>query len=368
MLRWLTGLGMLLVLLQAAPSFTTEASYTYGQSVRFVLRVPAAAPPLTAVTLFVQPDAAATAVAVTVPTALDAAQVVHELSAAQLGLTPFATVSYWWQVDGAAGASWTTPVDSFLYEDNRLPWQTQQSSNIVVHWVDDVPELGATAVGIAQAAQSRLAPYFASETLAQTTIYIYPATTDIQSTFRLAGRQWPLAAGEGVDVVLVTAVNRKTAVADLQQSIPPALARLYWQRAGAGRIPLWFQEGMAHGLGGAPQGQRPLAAPLSFVSLCKQFPAEGVAYQQAAAQSAALVTHIEATYGWQALRQLGEQYAAGADCVAGVTAVLGVSGDQLLEQTTEGAASTLQTFLRSNGLWLLLLLGSIGFSLLMVRK
>jgi hypothetical protein len=81
-----------------------------------------------------------------------------------------------------------------------------------------------------------------------------------------------------------------------------------------------------------------------------------------------MVRFIQARYGNQALSKMVNSFADGADCYSGVSRSLEVSLGELNQAwlRDQQPRAPLVQFFRRNGLWLLLLLASIGISGLLV--
>jgi hypothetical protein len=194
---------------------------------------------------------------------------------------------------------------------------------------------------------------------------------DLRSALRLTGRDWLGAeAMPQLGVLLVTAVNPRTAAFDLAQTIPHELTHLLLYRmlgAQYENLPRWFDEGLATSFETtADAGKRALLSEaiagnrvIALDALCKSFPAGESEARLAYAQSAAIVGYIRQEYGSGALRTLLQAYGDGASCSGGVQQSLGISLNELeanwLEQ--EAPVSPFERFLRLNGLWMVLLGG-----------
>jgi tRNA(His) 5'-end guanylyltransferase len=109
-------------------------------------------------------------------------------------------------------------------------------------------------------------------------------------------------------VILVTAVNPRTAAADLRQSLPHELAHfLLYQATGVAynTLPTWFNEGLATALEAAPNpGYETLLetavasqSTIPFADLCHSFPAAPEGALLAYAESVSLIQFIQANYG-----------------------------------------------------------------------
>lgn len=357
----------------------TDATYAFGQAVRFTLDVRSEQPISAASLLFNTPELANTYVVNFDLTPSRTLSLTHELSLSQVQLAPFTSVSYWWELT-VDGRQERVRGDTFIYADDRFQWQALNAGDATVHWTDASVSLGQMALDILAEARPRLQTIIPAASEQPLQIYIYPSTADLRSALRLTGRDWVGAdAQPELGVLLVTAVNPRTAAFDLGQSIPHELAHLMLYEAtrpGSERVPRWFEEGVATVAETAPNPdhdvilQQAVAdqATLSFVTLCETFPAGEAQARLAYAQSASFIRFIQATYGNQALTAMVRAFADGAGCETAVRRVLDTSLDQLNAQWLESVQplSPLARFWQTGGLWLLLVGGGFGLMALLL--
>jgi hypothetical protein len=358
-----------------SPAFTSEASYTFGQSMTFVLD----AAPETAVAepdsalLFFRSDASAnTFTANVIP---DDLPLTHTVDLTAVRLPPFADVTYWWQVTLADGRQLETPPQTIAYIDDQFAWQTMSEGGITVYWVGDGVTPGRLALDIVAESLPRLRQVLPVPEGVAFDLYLYPTSADLRAALRLTGRDWVGAhAHPELGVLLVTAVNMRTAPTDLRQSIPHEMAHLFlYQATGPNydRLPQWFNEGLATYMEDSPNPAYDLLlreavdgrTTLPLTELCHAFPGREERALLAYAQSVSVIRYIQARYGNQALRQLVNVFADGADCRTGVERALDLTLDELNRDWLRSLEprSPLAQFWQDNGLWLLLLLA--GFML-----
>jgi hypothetical protein len=364
-----------------AQSLETESSvdYTFGQVMRFHLQAESRQPIQAASLLFNTPDLANTYVVELDITPSRTLSLTHELSLTQVQLAPFTRVTYWWELT-VAGRQERVPGETFVYADDRFQWQTISAGDVTAHWTDSGVTIGQTALDIAAQARPRLQTMIPAAGAQPVEIYIYPSTADLRSAMRLTGRDWVGAdAQPELGVLLVTAVNPRTAAFDLGQSIPHELAHLLLYEATAptgGEVPRWFEEGVATIAETAPNPDHEIIleeavagqATIPFASLCETFPAEEDRARLAYAQSASFVRYIQARYGNEILGELVLAFADGAGCETATRRVLDVSLDRLNADWLETVEplTPLGRFWQVGGLWLLLLGGGFGLMLLLL--
>jgi hypothetical protein len=380
-------LAILQIVFTQGGRFTSEAAVTFGQKVDFSLTAVTDLP-LETITLFIQHAGAAAPFSANVPFTQAADGLVtaeQSFTPQQLGLPPFTTIRYWWEVETTAGSIIPVPPQTEAYQDDRFNWKRllaeEGGTAVTIQWTGEEMETGGVAHQILQETLPRLNAILPLPPGTPLPIFLYPSSADLRAALRLNGYDW---VREHVDpalgVVMVTAVNSKTARADLSRPLPHELAHFWlYQVAGSHyeTIPPWFKEGLAVWLEGdeSADGERVLAtanpkllravaqnSTIPLTKLCTDFPVEQA--QLAYAQSAALVAFVQARYGEQALADLAAAFVAGEGCETAVPKTLGQSVAEFEAEWLAGVRpqSTAVQLLRENGLWLLLLLG--GFAIM----
>jgi hypothetical protein len=353
----------------------SEATYTFGQTMRFMLRAKTPDPVSQAALFFTTPQLDSTFVVELNLAPSRAISLTHEVPLSQVQLSPFTTVTYWWRLE-TGNEAYGVPAATLYYADDRFTWQELAGPHAIVHWTGEEVELGQIALDVIARAWPRLSaviPVAAGEPLH---IYIYPGSAERRSALLLTGRDWVGASADPESgVALVTAVNPRTAALDLGRSIPHELTHLLLYRAtgpGYENVPRWFEEGLATLMEATrPPDQEQLvrdaiasleAMPLS--ELCRTFPATEAHSGLAYAQSASVVGYIQTEYGNHALTEMIRAYADGADCDSGVRRVLDISLAELEDQWRDAKRplSPLETLWQRGGLWIALLGG--GFVLM----
>lgn len=344
----------------------SDAAYTFGQHMWFSLRAKSDEE-IRAVTLFFNtPEMGST---FTVDFEVEPAREIdlqHEVALTQVQLAPFTTVRYWWRV-ATERDTWMVDEQTLEYVDDRFQWQELVRDGAVIRWTGDDPTLGETALDVIERARPRLQSVYEVE-LAPLDVYIYPSMADLRSALRLTGRDWVGAeAMPELGVILVTAVNPRTAALDLGQDIPHELSHLALYRVMGSRYeasPRWLDEGLAVSFELSPDlGRQALldrvvanGEILPLDALCRAFPGGEEQVRLAYAQSASVVAYIRQEYGTSTLQRLVQAYIDGADCGSGVERVLGLSTAELEREWLAQATpvSPLIRFLRVNGIWVAL--------------
>ncbi len=358
-------------------TFSADASYTFGQSMVFTLTADEIDPSaLTEAVLFFRSEGTArTFTAELVPGAADNWPLTHQVDLTNVRLPPFANVEYWWQVTLADGTMLELPPQSVAYSDDQFEWRILTQQDITAHWVGDDLALGQLALDIVAESLPRLRQLLPVPEPVEFDLYLYPTSADLRAALRLTGRDWVGAhAHPELGVLLVTAVNVRTAAADLRQSIPHEMAHLLLYQATAphyDQIPQWFNEGLATYMEASPNPNYELLlaeavngrTTIPLTELCATFPSREEQTLLAYAQSVSVVRYVQAQYGNQGIRSLVSAFADGADCHTGVQRALGLTLEELNRDWLRSLEprSPLVQLWQESGLWLLLLIS--GFLL-----
>lgn len=354
----------------------TDVDYTFGQMMRFRLQASSEAPIEDVALFFNTPQMETTPVVEFNVEPSRQLTLTHELPLTQVRLAPFSTVTYWWRVT-AGGEEHEVPEQQIVYVDNRFEWQEMSAGDAVVNWTADGSlQIGQTALDVVAEARPRLEAIIPTIGATPLRIYIYPSMADLRTALRLTGRDWVAAEAQPeLGVILVTAVNPRTAAYDLGQSIPHEMTHLMlYDATGVGYedVPRWFEEGLATFLETSPDPNFPLIVQdaiarqetIPFAELCETFPAGEDRARLAYAQSLSLIRYIRAEYGNSALSDLIRAFGDGADCHTGPSRALGITLDHLNAEwlEREQPLSPAARFWQRNGVWFLLLGG--GFALM----
>lgn len=361
-------------------SFDSSAAVTYGLNVQFFLSGNVASE-ISQATLFLSSAQFATPLSVDlrftqVDGRLDTS---YRLDPSLVNLAPFSEVHYWWELTTAASQTIVVPEKTFIYQDDRFEWRVFSEGDVTVYWTGNEEKFGSLAANITAESRQLLDRILPQTAVSPLNLYIYPDTNVLRAGLRLGGRTWQNGHTDpDLGVLLLTAVNRNTAEADLRRSIPHELAHLrLYQLAPTVQWPIWYEEGIAL-LAEEDEisGRDLLKAAVSndttlpLLALCTAFPATEPDNDLALAESVSLLRYIQAQFGDQALRQLGAVYQSRVGCVEGLektldTSLVELNVDWLHAQQPQ---PSWLTFLSQNGLWLLLVLGSFGLMALLAKR
>lgn len=284
--------------------------------------------PLAEVSLFIRPFGANTQV---IPVELDAKgriDLVYDLNAKPL--RAFTPVEYWYQIELKSGATSTSPIYSFLYEDNRFDWQRQDSASFKLAWAIDDPNFGAALLNSVQDSLKAAQAILPASLPTPLRVYVYPTAQEMQSAARLAAAPWAAGhASPDMGVILISIAPGPDARAEMERQLPHEIMHiLEYQVAGSAyrQIPTWLLEGLASNaeLYPNPDYQRVLQKAidedqlLPMSSLCQDFPRELSGALLGYAQSNSFVRFLTENFGSSGILNLINLYADGLSCKAGV--------------------------------------------------
>ncbi|MCA9962714.1 MAG: hypothetical protein KC423_00670 [Anaerolineales bacterium] len=364
------------------PQFTPNVSYEFGQVIRFELTLENA-PPADTLILFFRPEGSENTY--TDEVALPPGgrfSVAHEIDLTQLRLAPFTEITYWWLL-ATVDEDIFSPTYTFFYEDDQFEWQTLAEEPVTVHWTGTDAAVAQVALDVVKETLVTVRPFLPDVGSHPLRVYLYPTAADLRAALRLTGRDWVGGhASPELGVILVTAVNSRTAAADLRRSIPHELVHvLLYQTVGPAvmkQVPAWFNEGLATMVEENPNPNYQVVletavdnhTTIPLLELCQSFPSDEAEAVLAYAQSASFVSYLQSRFGNQALGQIILAHKDGADCEAGVARELQISLRDLNEAWLADLEppTPLAYFFDVSGFWLLLLLAGFGITGLLILK
>jgi len=386
----LLSVNLVLVLgfLPAAPVVAADgitvvenrATHWFAQQVTFTLRATSDAEIIQAYLFFrATGDDQAKSVELSIEPAREiSADYVHELRLSPL--PPFATVTFWWQIDDAAGNRLTTEPQQFEYTDNRFRWEQLGADGLMVYWIEGQgnPAFAQAALDISLTSLEEINAELDAPLPESIAIYIYDAQHNLDAAMILAGREW--VGGQAhpeLGVVVVAIPFEEGYTSRMMRYIPHEITHLLVYQAvtptGYRHVPEWLDEGLATANERLPTPEYAIILDdarvkgqfLSLQDLCVPFSPDSHTAYLAYAQSASVVQFIRERYGAQGIRSLLAAYANGASCAGGVQEVLHISLNGL--ETAWRASLELRAPWRAwvgqigvwVGLWLLSLLVAV---------
>ena len=367
------------VLFAQAEGVQSSVNYAFGQVINFNLTLNDASNVEQVTLFFKTPEFENTYVA---DMELTSNAITYPVDLNQVRLAPFTTVTYWWQIQNKDGSTISVPEQTFAYVDDQFEWQSLTQDGVTVNWTGDDVGLGQLAQDIVVETQPLLAELIPNAPDSGFDVYVYPSSADLRAALRLTGRDWVGAhAHPELGVLLVTAVNNRTAATDLRQSIPHEMVHYDLYRVlgvNYENLPAWFNEGLASLIESNPNPNYELVlktavanqSTIPFAQLCERFPLAEDQAILAYAQSLSLLEYIQDRYGNSGIQQLIAAYADGGDCDSGLMQAVGLNLTEI-EQAwlqSQQVRSPIAQFFFENGVWLLLLVGGFVIAGLLFVK
>lgn len=313
----------------------SSIEYAFGQELRFSIDLQNAAK-IEKITLSIRPELASNVYVKNVPFEPgETISVTHSISVNEINLKPYSQVNYFWEIQTNEG-KFKIPQESFAYDDDRFEWQRMTQDGITAYWTGAGPFLGQDVLTIVNEALAKLANLLPLEQISPFSIYVYPSSADLRAGLRLADLEDDSTSHPELGVILVTAVNPQSAVADLSQSVPYELSQLLLYRATANdfnNLPWWITEGLSTIVQTQtnPRYAQLLEEAINssdtipVQQLCRKTERVGERALLASAQSNSFVNYVLQRFGEEALRDLVSAYVLGDECETGVSRALGIS-------------------------------------------
>lgn len=295
-------------------------------------------------------------------------------------LPPFADITFWWQIQDAAGNQLKTAPEQFKYVDNRFGWEQISSAGITVNWMAGRgdPAFAQTALDIAQASVQDIRAELQAPMPDPLDIFIYDSEQNLEAAMVLTGRDW--VGGQArpeLGVVVISASPEEGYTSRMKRYLPHEITHLLIYELvtpeGYKHVPEWLDEGLATANERMPTPEYTVLLEearrggdlLSLEELCVPFPPDSRTAALSYAQSASVVAFIRKQHGAEGIRKLLSAYANGASCTSGVREALGVSLSRLESewrmslQPESGWRAALNQMGVWVGVWLLTLLVAV---------
>lgn len=327
----------------------SSASHSFAQQIKFTLQVTSSAE-ITHVYLFfrTEGDDQTYSESIDIDEPGQEINVSYSHDLRRSPLLPFATVTFWWQIEDATGQSLSTASDpdQFEYTDNRFQWKTLSAEGITVHWIEGQgdPVFGQAALDIALASLDEINAELDAPVPESIRIYIYDTQPNLDRAMALTGREWVVGqAHPELGVVLVT-IPPDTGTGykwRMRRYIPHEITHLLvYQAVGASNysyVPEWLDEGLATANEQLPTPEHALVLEdaraqgqlIALQDLCASFAPNPQTAFLAYAQSGSLVRFIREWRGASGIRDLLAAYANGASCTSGVREALNIEMSDL---------------------------------------
>jgi len=318
----------------------SNTSHNFAQQVTFTLRATSEAE-ITQVYLFFRAtgDERATSVDVDLTPGHEInVNYMHELRSSPL--PPFATITFWWQIEDTAGNALTTEPQQFEYTDNRFSWEELGADGLAVRWIEGHgdPPFAQAALDIVQTSVEEISAELHVQAPESIVVYIYDSQRNLEGAMILAGREWVSGqAHPELGVVVVAIPHEEGYTSRMMRDIPHEITHLLVYQAatpaGYKYVPTWLDEGLATANERWPTPEHAMmleearveGALIPLQDLCVPFSPDSPTAFLSYAQSGSVVRFIRERYGDEGIRALLAAYANGASCAGGVEQALGLT-------------------------------------------
>ena len=320
---------------------SNQASYQFGQLMRFSLEATSETPVESAALLFSTPDMPNTLTAQIDLTAAEEVAISHQIDLRQIRFQPFAPVTWVWSLTLESGQEVALEAETVLYRDDRFIWSGLDDEQAAVYWAEGDATLGQAALDSHAESLARIQEIVPATLPQIVQIYLYPTSSDLQAALRLTGYEWAGGhASPDLAVILIALPSQVTAEVELRRTLPHELTHLLLAEATGPsyeQLPAWFEEGLATyfeidqnpAFAALVQDAVDSGSTIHFSELCLDFPHSGEQALLAYAQSRSLVEMIQAEYGNHTLTQFVIAFRDGSGCEGAVQRVLGISLQEL---------------------------------------
>jgi hypothetical protein len=301
-------------------------------------------------------------------------------------LNAFTTIEYWYQVISAAGETFTSPANSFIYADNRYDWQTLEGPPFKIHWYAGDLAFGQQVLNVAFAGllhSQELLDVFFPEDLE---IYVYADFQALQAALPDVEQDWIAGhADPAQGVILVSLPASPQQQLEMERQIPHEIMHIalnYTDANAYSNLPAWFNEGLASmvELYTNPEYEAIIETAfetgdlLPISSLCQGFPSDSQQAVLAYAESASFTQYLHAQVGNPGFNRLMAAYASGMSCEQGIQQALGtdltsLEGNWRRDEFSDQLWSrTVQDFLPWLVLLAAILVGPLILAVIFIRR
>jgi hypothetical protein len=289
---------------------------------------------------------------------------------ADYAIRPFSTVRYHWELTLANGDTYSSPVEFFVYTDNRFNWQVLEEGDLRAHWYEGDLKFAQSLLDTAQEGRQKISNIIPLAESGKIEIYIYADSAALQGALNPGSESWVAGhADPDLGVVLLALPKSPEQQLLARQRIPHELMHVLLYRftgKNYSNLPVWLNEGLASMAELYPNpdykilleesaGQNSL---LRIGELCDAFPREANSALLSYAEAQSFTNYLYNKFGAAGLQALITAYANGLDCESGARQGLKQSLDQLERKWLHEVLSqdVAAKAMRNLSPWMLLLL------------
>ncbi|MRS03156.1 hypothetical protein EG832_08030, partial [bacterium] len=232
--------------LSAVEFLNISQEFVFGEQLIFTGTIKSPSPLLEAV-LFLRPFGADTETIPFKPTSTGELKLTVNLT--DYPVRAFSPVEYWYQVKLEDGNPITSPIYTFVYEDNRYSWQQINTEAFSLSWTEGGVEFGSDLENASGDSLISAQAILAVKIPAPIRIVVYPDSQSMQSAAKLASPTWAAGhASPALNLIMLSIPPGPDARAEMERQIPHELMHiLEYQVTGPAynQIPVWLLEGLA---------------------------------------------------------------------------------------------------------------------------
>ena len=258
----------------------------------------------------------------------------------------FSFVDYYYIATFEDGSTSQSPLQNFLYADNRFEWKRSTlNENFTVYWFTDNESFANKALAIADKSIDHLNQFISFPQLEESiSIISYSNPADLQSALMLSGQTWVAGhADPQSSLVFLSIEQNQQLEEEMGRQLPHEIAHINLYRStgsSSSSLPIWFNEGIASlaEMTPNPNYQNLLLSAydndqlISMSNLCEIFPANSSSIALAYAQSDSFLRYLHREYGKAGLNRLLQAYKEGDSCAFGTVTAFSISLENLEEQ------------------------------------
>jgi hypothetical protein len=259
----------------------------------------------------------------------------YQYDMSQGAVRPFAKILYQYRVALVSGEELISEEFSFIYDDNRFPWQMLSQENVNIHWYAGDQTFGQDAMDIALRGMAQVKKLLLVGLSRPLDIYIYASATDLNQALEIGSVPWVGGhASPDLYVGLISVPPSLEQKLDMERKVPHELAHIMTYDLMGERyfhLPVWLREGIASKVELSQNPDYPRALSLAseqktlipIADLCESFPPESGRAFLAYAQAQSFTNFIVDNFGQTGLLALTSAYGDGLDCEQGMGRALG---------------------------------------------
>jgi len=321
----------------------TDVTHVFGKTIQFQAEVISTSPIKAAVIFFqADRDTRTNVGLVEVETAgFRRYRMTYIHSIEDYSFRPFSVIRFHWELTFQTGNTLTSPVEFFVYTDNRFDWQTHKEKNLSAYWYDGDLQFAQEILDIAQDGQQKIQNLLPMPEAGAIQIYTYADSTALQTALNIGGESWVAGhADPDLGVILIALPQTPEQQLLARQRIPHELMHvLMYRDVGPAyfNLPVWLREGLASAAELYPNPDYQILLQesvdqdrlLPIRALCEAFPREASSALLSYAEAQSFTDYLHNRFGASGLKTLITAYANGMDCESGFKHALGKDLNQL---------------------------------------